>query len=871
VSASDATPQHVRDVASALAELTDVRFSEKKAIAEVDAERQTLLAKYGCSSTADLLKLDEAQCASLLADVRACLPEAATEYERILNDLETGGEEYDKAVKDAFYRRIARHHDSIDPTQREHLLAELRKRLPGKPSKKTVRSEYDLHRRGSHGKRNTAGSEGSDRRTLVYAATTAVSDLFTPVMEAIRANGPKAQLMVFDGRVVCPTEREAVTAAGEKTQELELFQLNDAAIVPRIHSILGFLRRSPEGELIPTDCPRRVAETVVASTNKLSDITIRAVAQVPVLHQGQLYSGRGFNSTLRLWMATPELSIAPETCTRDAAAACLAELKDLLAEFRFATGLDGAVALALLISAALRPSLPCAPIFVVDKPTNGAGGTTLCETAGLFLTGRVPAPLNADRGREELDKGIDTAQRKGRATLFIDNLPDGFSLVSRVLAQANTGPSRDPRELGKSDSREVQNTQLTLVNGVNITVDTDLYRRSLCVYLDPQSEHPERRLYKRENFHGYVLQNRARLLACCFTIVMAYQRSGERVPVIPLAGYPDWRRLVQEPLVWLGEPDPLLSQEKLLREDSEQSKYIVFLRAWWGVYRDRLIRAKDIVEPSAEEESAEQAELRRAVRLVAYDSKERMVTTDKLGTYLRSKRNRLGVGLRLQKPADDRTGTGLWQVVEVRSTDAPEDQPESASSSPSSESPPTQEPPPLSPSDDPQAKTVESKTAEPAELSAEGPTLDEVRAALTQCQERHGGDVTIPREILTKFATLKPEASEAWVNAAGPPTASLSCIAAADRQKVIDACNAAQPVGPSEAHTGNGHDKSREKALMLQLNVITEDADRLVRAQFTDPEKVARAPEDALLKLGIHPVNVKRLQRAARDWVRSHA
>jgi hypothetical protein len=68
----------------------------------------------------------------------------------------------------------------------------------------------------------------------------------------------------------------------------------------------------------------------------------------------------------------------------------------------------------------------------------------------------------------------------------------------------------------------------------------------------------------------------------------------------------------------------------------------------------------------------------------------------------------------------------------------------------------------------------------------------------------------------------------------------------------------------------NGHDKTRE-TLIAQLNAVTEDADRLVRAQFTDPEKVARAPEDALLKLGIHPVNVKRLQRAARDWLRSHA
>jgi len=52
------------------------------------------------------------------------------------------------------------------------------------------------------------------------------------------------------------------------------------------------------------------------------------------------------------------------------------------------------------------------------------------------------------------------------------------------------------------------------------------------------------------------------------------------------------------------------------------------------------------------------------------------------------------------------------------------------------------------------------------------PTLDEVRKALTECQTRHSGDASKPREQLLKFA----------------PTGTLGSLKEEDRQKVIDAC-----------------------------------------------------------------------------------
>jgi hypothetical protein len=52
------------------------------------------------------------------------------------------------------------------------------------------------------------------------------------------------------------------------------------------------------------------------------------------------------------------------------------------------------------------------------------------------------------------------------------------------------------------------------------------------------------------------------------------------------------------------------------------------------------------------------------------------------------------------------------------------------------------------------------------------PTVDEVRAALTQCQARNGGDLVKPREILSKYA----------------PSGTLGTLKEEDRAKVIAEC-----------------------------------------------------------------------------------
>lgn len=73
----------------------------------------------------------------------------------------------------------------------------------------------------------------------------------------------------------------------------------------------------------------------------------------------------------------------------------------------------------------------------------------------------------------------------------------------------------------------------------------------------------------------------------------------------------------------------------------------------------------------------------------------------------------------------------------------------------------------------PEAPAAKPSTETGTSPAPSVPSLDAVRAALTQCQARNKGDISAPRAILVKYA----------------PTGTLGSLKEEDRQKVIDECN----------------------------------------------------------------------------------
>jgi putative DNA primase/helicase len=259
------------------------------------------------------------------------------------------------------------------------------------------------------------------------------------------------------------------------------------------------------------------------------------------------------------------------------------------------------VAVTALLTAAHRASLVNAPAILIDKPTYGAGASTLASLIGIVVLGREPPVITVAGGREageELRKQLDAAQLSGWPFLLIDNLPKGQALKSTELAVLLSQPARQFRVLGKTEGadRTVPNIQMIVLNGNNVTVAQDLVRRSLRCRLDPKCERPQERQFKRPRLLEEAIKDRAALLSDLYTISMSYHASGESVEGTKLNGFDAWREVCQLPVIWLGLPDPVLSARSLEAADEETLKLAELLQVWADAVGGEAWTIREIVQ-----------------------------------------------------------------------------------------------------------------------------------------------------------------------------------------------------------------------------------------------------------------------------------
>lgn len=85
----------------------------------------------------------------------------------------------------------------------------------------------------------------------------------------------------------------------------------------------------------------------------------------------------------------------PAAPSRVDAEAAAARLIELLKEFEFSDDADFSAALSAILTAAIRSSLPLAPMFHVTAHMPGSGKSYLCELITSFATSQRSAPMRA--------------------------------------------------------------------------------------------------------------------------------------------------------------------------------------------------------------------------------------------------------------------------------------------------------------------------------------------------------------------------------------------------------------------------------------------------------------------------------------------
>lgn len=428
------------------------------------------------------------------------------------------------------------------------------------------------------------------------------------------------------------------------------------------------------GEDRPCDCPRRVAETVLARGHYPQLPDLRGFVENPTLDlDGRIIDCSGYDPQSGLFCAFRQIDgyiRPPQAPSKEQAGAALKRLLAMFDGFPFVAAADRVALVAGVLTALLRRVLPAAPLFAITAPTPGTGKTLLCETLALVATARRAAVMSLGHDDAETEKRLAGMLLAGDPMIAIDNIERG--LRGDLMCQVATQATVRLRPLGGSGMRDLPTNTLLCATGNNLAIHGDLKRRTVLVRLDARTERPERRSFTKDHL-AEVAANRGRLIADGLTVVLAYLAAG--APALDLfayGGFEVWDRMVRRPLVWLGQPDPLLTAEGLRENDPDLEAARLLLASWYGV-----------VTPAGSARSV--AEILRAGSDVNSDLQDalQVICSEKpnarrLGNWLRTHRDRIVTvtvegttrQLQLRQAGVDRKGFAQWRVVDAAAESA---------------------------------------------------------------------------------------------------------------------------------------------------------------------------------------------------------
>ena len=413
------------------------------------------------------------------------------------------------------------------------------------------------------------------------------------------------------------------------------------------------------------DPPARHATVLFDSTSYPHLPVLNGLTRQPYLRpDASLMTAAGYDTATGMFgvFNAKDFSV-PEKPTRAQAEAALAELRALLSEFRFAGDSDLAAALAAILTAAVRPSLPHAPMFHVRAHMVGSGKSYLCELITAFATPQRGTPTTFPGDDEECRKLLLAELLRAPAVIEFDNLT-GDLVAHKSLCTALTSEHMSGRILGVSKTATVSTRALFLSSGNNVGPVQDMTRRCIAIDLDPGVEVPAARRFTRPDLVRDVLRERGRHVSAALTVVRAWVVAGRPMTeCTPLAGFGDWSNLCRQPLLWLGLADPTAAVFDAMAEDPDRETLDRLLTAWQATFGNTPAMVRDAVKRSTAF-GGEHAELREVLQDIADERGE--INRRRLGRWIRRHAGRIVDGRRFMRASGNRSAEA-WQVESVSS------------------------------------------------------------------------------------------------------------------------------------------------------------------------------------------------------------
>ena len=438
-----------------------------------------------------------------------------------------------------------------------------------------------------------------------------------------------------------------------------LVQVDSAYLVDALTRLAVWARTDARsGALRAINCPDRVAITYLSRIGCWNLPRLWAAVDAPTMRpDGTILQAPGYDAETAILFDPGELHYPaiPETPTRAQAEAALEDLVEAIGSFPFVENVDRSVALAALVSALVRRSLPAAPLTAITAPVMASGKTLLADVVSIVATGVSAAAMVHPHDEEEASKLLLSILSEGEAIVLIDNVER--PLEGAWLCAALTSESYSARLLGRNATVKVPTSCSWIATGNSLVLSGDLRTRALLCRLDPRCEHPEEREFEGD-LREQILERRAGLVTAGLTLVRAFLVSGKRVGdvVRPWGRFEAWSERVRAPLVWLGQPDPCASLSQLEQEDPERARLAAMLATWRQVFDDRSATVRELIDIAVRNDN-----VRETVEAVARDRSGQLDAL-RLGRWLQRVAGRIVGGLEFRRDGT-RQGIVLWRVV----------------------------------------------------------------------------------------------------------------------------------------------------------------------------------------------------------------
>jgi putative DNA primase/helicase len=505
------------------------------------------------------------------------------------------------------------------------------------------------------------GPSPSDRTTIKI-----IRGEYVAAAERIEIIATAAQLPIYShGETLCrPVIEQRKRYDREQVSVAVLRNYNTASLRRAINPAVAFSKYNATARaFVACEPPAEIINMVLAGAQKQVFPPIRGTIATPILRPDHtIVTTPGYDAETGYYLVDPpDMPPIPAAPTRADAEKALAVIADLISEFPFVDDISRSVAYSGLITPLVRAACDVVPGHLFTAPKQGSGKSLLVDVASAIATGERAYAILAHRQPEEQDKQLTGALLEARQIIALDNLSG--EIESAVLAQALEREHISLRPLGSSQTVAVLNSFNCYFTGNNVSVGGDNTRRILVGRVDPQIENPLDRKFEKPNPVDRVFAARGEFVAACLVIVLAYLAEERLNCLPPTPSYAAWSKLVREPLVWLGLPDPTDSMRTAFDDDPTNATLATLMAAWPTGQTDwtcaELIEAAQEMNPIGPRYPG----LAEALKPIGRD---RRGTFDVviLGNYLRSNRDKIVGGRKIARlPTMAHGGAARWLLA----------------------------------------------------------------------------------------------------------------------------------------------------------------------------------------------------------------